>query len=71
VIKLIGFENINFSPLIIDNSELIFNSDKIEITTPPFSQVFDDRYGFRPKVSILDLLFNLGPLCKEYFQAEF
>ena len=71
VTKLIGLENINFSPIVTDNSALIFNSDKMEISTPPFSQVFDDRYGFRPKVSILDLLFNLGPLCKDYFQAEF
>lgn len=33
----------------------------------PYSQVFDDRFGFREPLSALDLLFNLGPMCSEYF----
>jgi len=69
--KLVGLENIEFSQLINDDTTLIFNSDKMETPTPEFSQVFDAKFGFRPNVSILDLLFNLGPLCKDYFQAEF
>jgi hypothetical protein len=69
--KLVGLENIEFSHLENDDTHLIFNSDKMETITPEFSQVFDVKYGFRAKVSILDLLFNLGPLCKDYFQAEF
>ena len=69
--KLIGLENIEFSQLIDDDTTLIFNSDKMETPTPEFSQVFDAKFGFRPKVSILDMLFNLGPLCKDYFQTEF
>lgn len=69
--KLIGLENVEFSQLMNDDNTLILNSDKMEISTPPFSQVFDAKFGFRPKVSILDLLFNLGPLCKDYFQSEF
>lgn len=28
---------------------------------PPYDQVFEDRYGFQSDISILDLLFNLGP----------
>jgi len=69
--KLVGLETIEFSQIENDDAQLIFNSDKMETPTPEFSQVFDAKYGFRPKVSILDLLFNLGPLCKDYFQAEF
>jgi len=33
---------------------------------PPYGQVFADRMPFQPHVSILDLLFNLGPDTKEY-----
>ena len=71
ITKQIGLENLEFIQLLNDDTNSIFNSDKMEIPTPSFSQVFDAKFGFRPKVSILDLLFNLGPLCKDYFQAEF
>lgn len=40
---------------------------KIEIF--PYYQVFEDRYGFRQPVSILDLLFNLGPMASEYLES--
>jgi len=32
----------------------------------PYFQVFEDRYGFLPDLSILDLLFNMGPEAKGY-----
>ncbi len=31
----------------------------------PYTQVFADRFGFRPGLSILDLLFNAGPEAKD------
>ena len=31
-----------------------------------YIQVFDDKHGFLSNLSILDLLFNLGPECKTY-----
>lgn len=30
-------------------------------STIPYKQVFDERHGFQPNLSILDLLFNKGP----------
>lgn len=36
--------------------------------TEPYPQVFDDRFGFQPGMSALDLLFNLGPEAAEYLQ---
>ncbi|RCW34507.1 WbqC-like protein [Marinilabilia salmonicolor] len=30
-------------------------------STVPYKQVFDERHGFQPNLSILDLLFNKGP----------
>ncbi|SHE61596.1 WbqC family protein [Pedobacter caeni] len=32
----------------------------------PYFQVFDDREGFKPNLSIVDLLFNQGPQSKTY-----
>ncbi len=33
---------------------------------PAYTQVFSDRHGFIPNLSILDVLFNLGPESKDY-----
>lgn len=33
---------------------------------PPYPQVFDTRFPFQPNITILDLLFNLGPESKSY-----
>jgi len=39
-----------------------------KINIPTYSQVFADRMPFQPHVSILDLLFNVGPDTKEYLR---
>ena len=36
------------------------------ITMPPYHQIFSDKYGFIPNLSILDLLFHEGPNTQEY-----
>ena len=35
---------------------------------PPYPQVFDEKNGFSPNISILDLLFNLGPESRQYLK---
>lgn len=35
----------------------------------PYYQVFEDRYGFVPNLSILDLLFNTGPDANRYLKT--
>lgn len=32
-----------------------------DFTATPYYQVFDRKFGFQPNLSILDLLFNMGP----------
>jgi len=32
-----------------------------DFTPKPYYQVFDRKFGFQPNLSILDLLFNMGP----------
>jgi len=35
---------------------------------PAYYQVFEDRFGYQSNGSIIDLLFNLGPYVKDYFE---
>lgn len=44
---------------------------KHKLTIEPYTQVFGDRHGFIPNLSILDLLFNLGPNAIEYLKKDF
>ncbi|NUQ25468.1 MAG: WbqC family protein [Saprospiraceae bacterium] len=37
-------------------------------TAPPYPQVFTERYGFLPHLSVVDLLFCLGPTTLPYLQ---
>lgn len=42
-----------------------------QLNIEPYTQVFGDRHGFIPNLSILDLLFNLGPNSIDYLNHEF
>lgn len=36
---------------------------------PKYMQVFEDKYGFIPNLSIIDVLFNLGPRTMDYINS--
>lgn len=38
------------------------------IKFPHYTQVFDEQWGFLPNLSIVDLLFNMGPDAHDYLQ---
>ncbi len=39
-----------------------------KVQFPPYPQVFEDKFGFQPNLSIIDLIFNLGMEAKVYLQ---
>jgi hypothetical protein len=43
--------------------------NKKEIIFEPYYQVFAEKYGFQPNLSILDLLFNIGPDTLQYLHS--
>ncbi|RYE35848.1 MAG: hypothetical protein EOP48_30050, partial [Sphingobacteriales bacterium] len=43
------------------------NDKDVDADLRPYFQVFDDRHGFKPNLSISDLLFNQGPRSLSYF----
>jgi hypothetical protein len=47
-------------------SRISIKSGINEREVKPYFQVFDDREGFKPNLSIADLLFNQGPQAKSY-----
>lgn len=51
-----------------DDYRLKLHFKEPELITPakPYFQVFEDRMGFMPNMSIVDLLFNQGPQTKNY-----
>lgn len=53
----------------VDYRQLIHPKHKLEhIEFPYYIQVFTEKYGFIPNLSIVDLLFNLGPASSDYLK---
>lgn len=55
----------------IDLREILTaKKDDPSIIYPHYSQVFESRHGFLPNLSVIDLLFNLGPEAKSYLLSN-
>jgi hypothetical protein len=57
-----------------DVKDLRYLSNPLQANTPfespPYTQVFENKFGFLPNLSIIDLLFNLGPETGEYLSLS-
>lgn len=42
-------------------NEKVLPTKQLQLTSKPYYQVFEGKFGFTPDLSILDLLFNMGP----------
>lgn len=54
-------ENYEVTPIITDYRDLAIAKKGIEVKTESYIQMFDNKHGFIPNLSILDLLFMEGP----------
>lgn len=53
-----------------DYRYLVDHRKEIEQQLNPYVQVFDDKHGFIPNLSILDLIFNEGPNALLYLEKQ-
>lgn len=58
----------SYSPLTSLEESLINAKKQSTISQPVYQQVFATKHGFIPHLSILDLLFNLGPQSINYLE---
>ena len=49
---------------------LIDSKKKVDWKNEPYTQVFGNKYGFQSNLSILDVLFNLGPESSTYLKNQ-
>ena len=53
-----------------DYRRLVDNRKEADQPFDPYVQVFDDKYGFIPNLSVLDLICNEGPNAMLYLEAQ-
>lgn len=63
IVDILGLEsNITYASELADATTPRCNLSAVEAISPePYYQIRADKYGFIPNLSILDLIFNLGP----------
>ena len=62
-----NYQIVNCSPNKLDILDSLISAKKVFKTEfKTYIQVFRNKYGFIPNLSILDVLFNLGPETKKY-----
>lgn len=66
VLNLLDMENVTFNASDLIVERIIDLKNKIHPKTEfenlkPYFQVFERKFGFQPNLSIVDLLFNMGP----------
>jgi hypothetical protein len=54
---------------VVDSRYQVLPKNYTGYPVTPYQQVFEDRIGFLPNLSILDLLFCLGPATAEYLRS--
>lgn len=59
-------EQYHKEPIQKDLRNLILAKGGRSVNMPAYHQVFEDRHGFLPNLSVLDLLFNEGPNSLDY-----
>lgn len=75
--SMIGFQaDFKYSEdfIALENAENDFRfhihpKKQLAIEFPPYYQIFDEKHQFIPNLSILDLLFNLGPESISYLES--
>lgn len=66
----LSYKFVNFKPGQHKRMEHLLNAKvKHPKDFPSYTQVFSDRLGFKSNLSVIDLLFNLGPQSESYLRA--
>ncbi|NND87958.1 MAG: hypothetical protein HKM28_01780 [Flavobacteriaceae bacterium] len=63
-------EEYKTTPELTDGRDLIKARKGLKFEFEPYTQVFIDKHGFLPNLSVLDLLFNQGPDTLSYLEQQ-